>query len=145
MYSIDDIADLVGKSKQSLYKLIKNNKELSPIVTQNKQTVGKLVMFDQPVVDWFIDYYKPNLEKESIEKSSLEDVIINDLRDRVAYLEQQIKEKDDQIKKANEISSQALLELNLERTEKMKLLEAPKRGFFARLFERKGSTEDRDS
>lgn len=64
MFSMDEIAARVGKSKQALYNLIKTNQDLSMLVKTNKVKSGQSVKYGLPVLEWFINHYQLNLITE---------------------------------------------------------------------------------
>lgn len=53
-YSIKDISSRVKRTPQSLYNLIKQNKAF---VDANSKKEGRKVLYNQAVMDWFVDYY----------------------------------------------------------------------------------------
>lgn len=57
MFSMRDLSTLVKKSPQSLYSLIKQNKELSSIVEAHSTRTGSRVWYDEAVKDWLCAYY----------------------------------------------------------------------------------------
>ena len=57
MYTMDDLSRLLNISKQSLYKLIKNNPELSTLINEHSTTVKRKIFYDDVVFNWFQRYY----------------------------------------------------------------------------------------
>lgn len=53
-FSIKDISSRVKRTPQSLYNLIKQNKAF---VDANSKKEGRKVLYNQAVMDWFVDYY----------------------------------------------------------------------------------------
>ena len=53
-FSIKDISSRVKRTPQSLYNLIKQNREF---VEANSKREGKRVLYNQAVMDWFFSYY----------------------------------------------------------------------------------------
>lgn len=133
MYTMQEMARAVDKSSQSIYRLIRQNKELQRITTENKLVKGKVVTFRQPVLDWLIDYYKPDLAIKEPVKSENE-LLIEELRNQINSLNEQLRIKDEQIKHEQENAGMALLQIQEERNERIRLLEAPKENIFSRLF-----------
>lgn len=57
MFSMDELAGKLNISKQSLYKLIKNNSELSTIVNEHSTKEKRKIFYDETVLNWLMRYY----------------------------------------------------------------------------------------
>lgn len=60
-YTIKDIQERVNVSQQSLYSLIKKNKEF---INENSTRKQRKVYYNQAVMDFFISYYQPEQPTE---------------------------------------------------------------------------------
>ena len=140
-YSIEDLAKLCKVSKQSIYNLIKKNRDF---IEKNSIRKGKKVKYNQEVLNLFLDYYglketevsppDETTPKITPEQPSTTPTIEYNAEDKIKALESEIealktelarlREENNQLIKQN---GQVLLLLQEEKTEKLKLLPAPKK------------------
>lgn len=66
MYSMDDLSTKLNISKQSLYKLIKNNQELSTLINQHSTKEKRKIFYDDEVLDWLSLYYGVDFAREGV-------------------------------------------------------------------------------
>lgn len=57
MYSIKDIQKLIKRSPQSIYRLMKSNKELSALMPEHTINKGHNVFYDDTIYEWFRNHY----------------------------------------------------------------------------------------
>lgn len=57
MYTMKELSTKVGKSQQAIYKLIKQNGELSTIIKENSTKEGRLIKYGEPVLEWLMGHY----------------------------------------------------------------------------------------
>lgn len=66
-YTIEDLASKCQVSKQSIYALIKKNKDF---VNQNSRKQGRQIKYNQAVLDLFLDYYGKQAGEEAVPEES---------------------------------------------------------------------------
>ena len=122
MYSMDDLSRLLNVSKQSLYKLIKNNQELSTLINEHSTTVKRKIFYDDEVLSWFKRYYRQGVssgvgadvsqdETSKITEDTALQGRIEKLEAQVEALKAQIEETEARLK-ACEKEKQRLFEEN---------------------------------
>ena len=57
MYSIKDIQKLINRSPQSIYRLMKSNKELAALIPEHTINKGHNVFYDDTIYEWFRNHY----------------------------------------------------------------------------------------
>ena len=141
-----------GKSRQALYNLMRNNSDLAALLENHSAVDGHNRFYDEIIVEWVKGYYKKgpavaadvpiafSEEQKANNPNNTAPPIIDELQARIKELEAQIESKDatiseliQQATEAQKQASQLLLLLQEEKQEKMKLLPAPKEGFFKRM------------
>ena len=156
-YSINDIQSKTNVSLQSLYNLIKKNKEF---INKNSTRKQRKIYYNQSAMDFFVSYYLPeqSTEEEKIptspldlgkaeakaENSALENsstdkpqereeevtkAEIGALKAEIEALKKQLEQTEAEKKELFRQNSQLLLLLQQEKQEKMLLLPAPKKSF----------------
>ena len=153
-YTIEDLASMCQVSKQSIYSLIKKNDDF---IKNNSIRQGKKIKYSQDALNLFLDYYGIKLEDEPTPEDPENEIVPeiapqegkepsatspkeNDPEERIKALESEIvalkneiatlKEDNRELVKQN---GQVLLLLQEEKTEKMKLLPAPKESFLKKV------------
>ncbi len=74
MYSIKDIQTLTNRSPQSLYRLMKSNKELAALMPEHTKKRGHNTLYDDTIYQWFVSYYditEPPAENEPLTEESV--------------------------------------------------------------------------
>lgn len=139
-YNIGDLSTFTGKSKQTLYKLIKQN---TTFFDAHRQKEQQSVFFDDSAKEWFLNHYK--MEKDAGEKSVQEDENqggtsssilqkrIEELEAQVAELTEKLKVSEEERRELVKQNSLALLALQQEKQEKLLLLPAPKKTITERI------------
>ena len=135
-YSINDIKAETKVSLQSLYTLIKKNKEF---VNENSTRKQRKVYYNQAVMDFFTSYYlsesapeTPQKAEEQAEKESSADALKaeNDaLKAQIDALQKQLEAKEAERLELLRQNGALILTLQQEKQEKMLLLPAPKKSF----------------
>lgn len=159
-YTIAQIATKVKRSKQAIYKLLSNNKDIESILPDNTILVGRGKQYSKFVLDWIEDYYNQLNDTDIVEEEEEEKKEETPKIDptEVALLKQEIEHLKEKLAIAEKIAEDSKLEkqemyqqngallmlLAKEKQEKQLLLEAPKekKGFFSGLFGRKKKEED---
>ena len=69
MYSMKDLSSKVNRTPQSIYALLKNNKDF---VSQHSTKQGRFVKYDEALLNWLLDYYgeEPTLEATEAPQST---------------------------------------------------------------------------
>lgn len=57
MYSVKDIQKLIKRSPQSIYRLMKSNKELAALLPEHTINKGHNVFYDDTIYEWFKAHY----------------------------------------------------------------------------------------
>lgn len=60
MYSMDELSTKLNISKQSLYKLINKNQELSTLINEHSTREKRKILYDDAVLSWLSRYYRHN-------------------------------------------------------------------------------------
>lgn len=73
-YTIKEIVSRVGKSEQSIYKLMRKNKEFSAVVAANCREAenSRTKYYNQAVLNWLLNYYKIELVEDGAGKAKIE-------------------------------------------------------------------------
>ena len=74
MYSIKDIQALTNRSPQSLYRLMKSNRELAALMPEHSKKRGHNTLYDETIYQWFVFYYdltEPPAENEPLTEVSV--------------------------------------------------------------------------
>ena len=137
LYTILEVSEKINLSKVSIYKKLKSD-ELKVHITKKKG----VSYIDEEGFNLIRDSLKTEKTKESNTTSKQETAAdsdtINLKLDYINYLKQQIKTKDQLILKISDLLEKAL-KLNENNQvllkDKPKLIEEPKKGFWAKLFE----------
>lgn len=116
-----DIKAITGKSPQSLYRLLRENAELSALLDSHTSLNGHNRFFDTTIVEWFKNYYKIDRSNEKAVPATFSEELneaipqdsppdIEELNGRIAALEEQLQLKDkqvsEQINQANSLIAQ---------------------------------------
>lgn len=110
MLSMDELSTRLTISKQSLYKLINNNQELSALIKEHSTKQKRKIFYDDVVFEWLCQHYgiKPGVSNEVVEGISQEgNEIIPEApaatsAARIAELEAQVKELEAKLKSVEE-------------------------------------------
>ena len=111
MFSMDELSTRLNISKQSLYKLINNNQELSTLIKEHSTRQKRKIFYDNVVFEWLCQHYgiKPGVSNGVVEGASQNesDVLPDDTAPavsvaRIAELEAQIKELEAKLKAADD-------------------------------------------
>ena len=80
-YTITELSKGIGKSKQSIYTLIKTNAEFKKLVTDNSRMDKKSRLYNAKCLEWLKQYYREekNEDKTNTEENRAESV------DEIAY------------------------------------------------------------
>ena len=142
-YSIKDISSRVNKTVQSLYTLIKKNQDF---INDNSRKQGRNVKYNQAVMDWFINYYgveaaqetskTPQISPETASTISGEEKSLIEAKARIAVLEAENKALlsriawlEEELHQVNQNVNIALLNLQQEKAEKLRLLPPARKSF----------------
>lgn len=68
MFSMDELSTRLNISKQSLYKLINNNQELSTLIKQHSTREKRKIFYDDAVLEWLCNHYGVALCPQDLEK-----------------------------------------------------------------------------
>ena len=73
-YTIKDIVRIIGKSEQSIYKLMRKNKEFSAIVAANcrEDTNSRTKFYNETVLNWLKNHYKIELVEDRVDRAKTE-------------------------------------------------------------------------
>lgn len=139
-YSIGDLSTFTGKSKQTLYKLIKKN---TTFFDAHRQKEQQSVFFDDAAKEWFLKHFQveetPTEETPREEKNqgSTSNTIlqkrIKELEAQVAELKEQLKATEKERRELTQQVGYALYSLQREKEEKTLLLPAPKKTITERI------------
>lgn len=110
MFSMDELSTRLKISKQSLYKLINNNQELSTLIKEHSTRQKRKIFYDNAVFEWLCQHYgiKPGVSNGVVEGVSQNE---GDIRPdatpaasaaRIAELEAQVKELEAKLKAADD-------------------------------------------
>lgn len=105
MFSMDDLSTSLNVSKQSLYKLINNNQDLSTLVKAHSTREKRKIFYDNEVYEWLCQHYgiKPGVSNGVVEGISQNEsgILPDDTSPssaRIAELEAQVKELEAKLK-----------------------------------------------
>lgn len=139
-YNISNLSTFTGKSKQSLYKLIKQN---DAFFASHRQKEQQNVYFDEEAKAWFLKHYgieedasKTDAREEKNQGStSSKDYLqkIQELEEQVADLKERLRLAEEDHRELMKQHSLALLALQQEKQEKLMLLPAPKKTITERI------------
>ena len=110
MFSMDDLSTRLTISKQSLYKLINNNQELSTLIKEHSTRQKRKIYYDDVVFEWLCQHYgiKPGVSN-GVAAGAFQDrseIIPEDAAPtsaaRIAELEAQVKELEAKLKAADD-------------------------------------------
>lgn len=135
MYSIKQLSTICKVSAQSIYNLKRKNQAFSSICQANSQRIGKEIRYNQPVLDWLIDYYSvaENDVGEDFSEEQKADSPIQSPADEIAELREKLLSVEKEKQMLLEQNSQLLLLLQEEKQEKMLLLNPPRKSFKEKL------------
>lgn len=141
-YTIKDIQERVNVSQQSLYSLIKKNKEF---INENSTRKQRKVYYNQAVMDFFVSYYLPEkaipegsaplnetlTEARESNESPLDALKAeNDaLKAEINVLRKQLDDKEAERLELLRQNGALILTLQQTQQEKMLLLPSPKKSF----------------
>lgn len=121
MFSMDDLSTKLNISKQSLYKLINNNQELSTLIKEHSTRQKRKIFYDDVVFEWLCQHYGLSLSvklKKGVSNEVVEGVfqeenetIPDDTAARIAELEAQVEALEARLK-VSEDERQRLREEN---------------------------------
>ena len=139
-YTINDIQRKTNVSLQSLYNLIKKNREF---INNNSTRKQRKIYYSQPAMDFFINYYNaeatpetpPTAEEHAEKELSAEYRIdamkaqIDALHAEISTLHKQLDAKETERLELLRQNGALILTLQQEKQEKMLLLPPPKKSF----------------
>lgn len=148
-FSMDELSARVNKSKQSLYKLIKQNKEF---INLHSRVKDRVKYYDDAVLEWLCHYYEISVE-DALGKRKLEDTEaenpqtqppgtaeiealraeIEELKAKIEQLESEKQELLNQNQQLFIQQGQLLLLLGQEKAEKQALLPPPRKPIIERV------------
>ena len=141
-YTIDDLARICKVSKQSIYHLIRKNKDF---INENSRKQQRKIKYNQAVLSMLLDYYGKNQDEE-MQETTIDKVDMNAIKEKerkideleteIALLKRRIEEID--IERKELIKQNGALILTIQQQQQANLLLLPaateKKGFFKRLF-----------
>ena len=74
-YTIKEMVSRTGKTEQSLYKLMRKNKEFAAVVAANpprEDGKNRTKYYNQTVLNWLLNYYKKELVENTVAPSKNE-------------------------------------------------------------------------
>lgn len=74
MFSMDDLSTRLNISKQSLYKLINNNQELSTLIKEHSTRKKRKIFYDDVVLEWLCHHYGVSLCRQDLKEGVLSGV-----------------------------------------------------------------------
>ena len=139
-YTINDIKSECKVSLQSLYTLIKKNKEF---INENSIRKQRKIYYNQAAMDFFVSYYQseqapetPKQAEEHAENGPSASIRIevleaekDALQAEIASLKKQLEAKETERLELLRQNGALILTLQQEKQEKMLLLPAPKKSF----------------
>lgn len=152
-YTIKDITAIVNRTPQRLYKLMRENKELSGIVAENSRETGenRAKVYGEPVLQWFISHYNIDYNSKPANESQPE-TDSESLYRKIGKLKRRIKKLKAENERLSEENHRLLTMLEKEQEQrqallyglfsqqhKQKLIEEPKRHWWNR---KKGSADN---
>lgn len=156
MYSMDELSTKLNISKQSLYKLINKNQELSTLISEHSTREKRKILYDDAVLSWLSRYYRHDTPDETNQGvsngvvgviSENQNAIILQYTSRITELEKKIGELEAQLNEEKEVNKQlrqdngALILTVQQMTNtafqqyqaSVKMLPAPRKTFFKRV------------
>ena len=156
MYSMDDLSTKLNISKQSLYKLINKNQELSTLISEHSTKEKRKILYDDAVLSWLSRYYRHNEANETNQgvssgvvgaSSENADAKILEYTARITELEAKVSELEARLSEEKEANKQlrqdngALILTVQQMTNtafqqyqaSVKMISAPPKSFFKRL------------
>ena len=142
-YTINDIARETKVSTQSLYSLIKKNKEF---INKNSTRKQRKIYYNQEALNFFINYYQPEIAQETAQETIQEEKAeisnkaveeIEALKAEIEDLKRQLSEKEAERKELLQQNGALILTIQQQQQEKMLLLPAPKKTLRERIFGKK--------
>ena len=106
MFSMDELSTRLNISKQSLYKLINNNHELSTLIKEHSTRQKRKILYDDVVFEWLCQHYgiKPGVSNGVVvgvsqeENETIPEAPAATSAARIAELEAQVKELEAKLK-----------------------------------------------
>ena len=141
-YTIDELAEMVGLTIQTLYKRRREDEELSRLMDEDSRKRGRRILYGEAVAEWLTDYYRPlppttNLTVEAEPSEAETPASTFKWQEEVARLTAENAKLTERIDELHKQNGLLLLLLQEEKQEKQALLPAPKVGLWQRLFGRK--------
>lgn len=133
-YTIDDIASICKVTKQSIYNLIKVNREF---INKNSRRYQRRLMYNQAALQYFTEYYQvkaPEVDtieepvKQETKETDALQAEIKTLQAEVDALKQRLEATEAERKALLNQNGALILTLQQEKQEKMLLLPAPRKG-----------------
>lgn len=129
MLSVKQLCEKANISQQTFYRLIRDSKEFSALVEQNRQRKSNGYRYDTPVLEWLLAYYeRENAASEPPEKEP--DTSIEAERDALRVELEALQARFDAVeaerKELLAQNGQLLLLLSQEKQEKQALLPPPR-------------------
>ncbi len=161
MLDVKSLCQKANISQQTFYRLIRENKEFSSLVENNRQKKGNGYKYDTPVLEWLYNYYdreQAEAEQEQATESPVEapaspvegldgeeriKTLLEEntaLHAQIDDLKQQLEDKEQERRALFAQNAQLILLLGQEKQEKQALLPAPRKPIGERikaLFSRK--------
>lgn len=139
-YTINQIADMVKVSKQSLYNLIKKNQSF---INENSRRIQRKVYYNQSALDFFVAYYNgegapetPQNAEETLPSADMTEALkaeIDALKAEIGTLRKQLDAKEEERKELLRQNGALILTVQQQQQEKMLLLPAPKKSIGERI------------
>lgn len=132
-YTIDDVATICKVTKQSIYNLIKGNKDF---IGENSRKYQRRIMYNQSALQYFTEYYQveapeiDRIEEPIKQKTKDTDTLheeIKNLKAELDTLKHQLEDTEAERKMLLHQNGALILTLQQEKQEKMLLLPAPKK------------------
>lgn len=132
-YTVDDIASICKVTKQSIYNLIKANKQF---INENSRRHQRRLMYNQAALQYFTEYYQVEAPKVDTIEASIKqktkdtEVLqaeIKTLQAEVESLKQRLAETEAERKTLLQQNGALILTLQQEKQEKLLLLPAPRK------------------
>lgn len=148
-YTINEIASKTKVSLQSLYTLIKKNKEFINDHSRRKQ---RKVFYDQEAFDFFMEYYGQESHDETPsegtetapedeKKESESQEQISALKAEIEALKAKLEDTEKERKELLQQNGALILTIQQQQQEKMLLLPAPRKTIWDRVFGKRQNKE----
>lgn len=155
--TIKQIAEMIGKTPQALYSLIKHNEDLARLCEENKVRVKGGTAYKGPVIEYFLDFYKvdgetpaPGPEAEKSKRIEELEAQVEELKKLLEASKEEHEKKEAEAQEAIKAANETLERVNREREEfykqnsmlllmlseerqQVKLLSAPKKSIIQRI------------